>query len=681
MVIVKRLYTFMLQRFLPLLAMTFCICLFIVMMQFLWKYIDDLVGKGLAISVIGELFFYAALSMVPTALPLAVLLASLMTFGNLGEKFELTALKAAGISLFQIMRPLIVIMVLIAIGAFFFQNNVLPIAQTKMYTLLFSMRQKSPEVEIPVKAFYNDIPGMNIFVEKKNPETGMLYDLIIYDVTQGLDNSRVILADSGRMNFTEDKTHLFLHLFRGEMFENIRNSALGATSKQFMPFRRESFSDKQIYLTFDANFSRMDESNIRSQYVGKNVVELKHSIDSIQAIVDSIGNNYGRELKTTSYVHVPYYSTTKQGDSVVTSPTPPLNIDKPLNLDTVFSSPSPDMARQYVTQALQRAQQQHDNYEFRSMVITDQQKLKNRHGIEMHRKFTLSFACLIFFFIGAPLGAIIKKGGIGTPLVISVLLFIFYYIIDNAGYKMARDSKLEVWQGIWLSSAVLVPLGVFFTWKAVGDSDVFNADAYARIFAKLTGKNPTRSIFVKEVIINETETPVVIEKLTAFLERLNNALSSAKKRSLSERILGRPSLKPLTDELNEIDEYISNTRDKKLADIFNSYPQRVTYRNIEDVKQTTEILLSYLDDNTDSHQVILDALRARRHRKSSMAMAVSNLRLHLKNIFSRKKKTVSQTIQTDNKPTADTQASDILTEGEGVSQLPHTETLPEDNGQ
>ncbi len=289
----------MLQRFLPLLAMTFFICLFIVLMQFLWRYIDDLVGKGLAVSVIGELFFYAALTMVPTALPLAVLLASLMTFGNLGERFELTAMKAAGISLFKIMRPLIVLMVFVAIGAFFFQNNVLPVAQTKMWTLLFSMRQKSPEVEIPVRSFYDQIPGMNLYVERKNPDTGMLYDLIIYDLSRGLDNSRVILADSGSLNFTEDKTRLFLHLYRGEMFENLRENAMGSSTSNYLPFRRESFTDKQIYFLFDANFNRMDESTMRSQYVGKNITELRASIDSISGIVDSLGTSYGSDLVTS----------------------------------------------------------------------------------------------------------------------------------------------------------------------------------------------------------------------------------------------------------------------------------------------------------------------------------------------------------------------------------------------
>ena len=202
--IIKRLYGFILKSFLPLFAMTFFIVLFIVLMQFLWKYIDDLVGKGLEISVIGELFFYAAVSMVPMALPLAILLASLMTFGNFGEKFELTAMKASGVSLLKAMSPLIVLISGIAVGAFFFQNNILPHAQVKMWTLLFSMRQKSPELEIPEGVFYDQIPGYNLFVEGKNRDTGMLYKVMIYDVSKGGDNSTILVADSGRLAFTPD---------------------------------------------------------------------------------------------------------------------------------------------------------------------------------------------------------------------------------------------------------------------------------------------------------------------------------------------------------------------------------------------------------------------------------------------------------------------------------------------
>lgn len=219
----------MLQGFVPLFMMTFCICLFIVMMQFLWRFIDDLVGKGLETSVIAELFFYAALTMVPMALPLAILLASLMLFGNLGERFELTAMKASGVSLIKVMSPLIVLLMFIAVGAFFFQNNVLPKAQVKMWTLLYSMRQKSPELDIPEGVFYDQITGYNLFVQQKNRETGVLYDLMIYDMSSGFNNASIILADSGKMSFSQDKRHLFLRLWQGESFENLKDQQVSRT--------------------------------------------------------------------------------------------------------------------------------------------------------------------------------------------------------------------------------------------------------------------------------------------------------------------------------------------------------------------------------------------------------------------------------------------------------------------
>ena len=301
--IVKRLYRFMLRSFLPLLLMTFLICLFIVLMQFLWRYIDELVGKGLEIQVIGELFFYAALTMVPTALPLSILLASLMVFGNLGERFELTAMKASGLSLMKVMRPLIIFIFLLAVGAFFFQNYVLPVAQAKMYTLLFSVRQKSPELEIPEGVFYDQIPGYNFYVQEKNRETGTLYDMMIYDVSRGFDNARIILADSGHLKLADDKEHLFLQLHSGEQFENLRQS--GAATSANSPYRRETFDLKEILLKFDANFNRMDESGMRNQYVGKNIAQLQATIDSVTKRVDSIGADYATELQGRTYVGVP----------------------------------------------------------------------------------------------------------------------------------------------------------------------------------------------------------------------------------------------------------------------------------------------------------------------------------------------------------------------------------------
>lgn len=584
----------MLQQFLPLLCMTFFICLFIVMMQFLWRFIDELVGKGVSMAVVGELFFYAALSMVPTALPLAVLLASLMTFGNLGEKFELTAMKAAGISLFTILKPLIIFMVALSIGAFFFQDKVLPIAQTKTWTIMFSLRQKNPEVEIPVRTFYDQIPGMNLYVEEKNPETGMLYDMIIYDISRGLDNSRVILADSGKMNFTEDKTRLFLHLYRGEMFENLKESAMGTSSSNFLPFRRESFTDKQIYFIFDMNFNRMDESTMRSQYVGKNVAELRSSIDSINGIVDSIGDNYARELKTKSYVNVPYYKTERTDSGPVQVVRPPVALEEPLDIDSIFAGANPSAARGYINQALAKAKRQMQDYEFRSALVLEQAKLSRRHGIELIRKYTLPIACLVFFFIGAPLGAIIKKGGIGTPLVISVFLFIVYFIFDNMGFKMARDGKWEVWQGIWLSTAVMLPLGIFFTYKAVGDSQVFNLDAYKLFFQRLIGKRMERSLSMKEVIMNEVEPEKALAMLQPFLAEAQE-LTAYYKQPLIKRLKEKGNKERLNNQLMDIVDYLSNARQPMVITMLNRYPFDIRRKDLPSIIKTTEDLIKIYD--------------------------------------------------------------------------------------
>ncbi len=603
---IKRLDTFMLQRFLPLLLMTFFICLFIVLMQFLFRMIDDLVGKGLGFDVLGELFFYASLTMVPTALPLAVLLASLMVFGNLGEKLELTALKAAGISLFRIMRPLIVLMICIAIGAFFFQNYVLPVAQSKMWTMLFSVRQKTPEVEIPERSFYSEIPNMNLYIDHKNPETGMLYDMIIYDMSRGSSNTRVILADSGKFNFTEDKTRLFLHLYKGEMFENLSNNSMGVGTSGYMPFRREKFSDKQIYFAFDANFNRMDESGIRSQYVGQNISQLQESIDSIGRRVDSIGDIYARELLSSPYVGISNYSLRRnRAQQMEIHPIEHKSISSAsdtvynFNLDSVFSSPSPAFAKSYVTQAISDAKRSLQEYEYRSLMLTDQAKLMRRHDIEMQRKFTLSFAILVFFFIGAPLGAIIKKGGIGTPLVISVFLFIVYFIIDNAGYKMARDGKVEVWLGIWLSTVALLPLGIFFTRKAIDDSSVFNIDAYKAFFMRLIGKRQQRSLELKEIVMTDVEPTYAVNMLRAFAENIDTTQAELKRRPSLFRIFGSRQLREMREPLNDLIDYLSNSTSSIVINMLNKYPFVPNYRDLDGMRDTTEKLLNFYNPETN----------------------------------------------------------------------------------
>ena len=561
----KRLYGFMLQGFLPMFLMTFCICLFLVMMQFLWRYIDELVGKGLEISVIGELFFYAALTMVPMALPLAILLASLMLFGNLGEHFELTALKSSGISLLKVMSPLIVLISMVSVGAFFFQNNVLPPAQVKMWTLLFSMRQKSPELEIPEGVFYDQIQGYNVFVKEKNRQTGVLHDMMIYDMSSGFSNSRIILADSGKMKFTHDKKHLALTLWTGEQFENLRDQQL---ARGGVPYRRESFSYKEIMIPFDANFNRMDESNMRSQYIGKNIDELRHTIDSVNVRLDSIGNSYSTMLLDHNYGGISTYSTVyKDGRSQLTKmPLPAVSAS--CDIDSLFAGKAIRDRQRYVSYAIERARQMQTDLEFKSYTTADDKRTIIRHQIELQKKFTLSFACLIFFFIGAPLGAIIRKGGLGMPIVVSVFLFIFYYIIDTAGFKLARDGRLEVWQGIWASSAVLLPLGIFLTYKAVNDSDVFKMEVYVDKFKKFIGRSAVRHVEKKEVIMDEVDSLVVVEKTNALCELVREFIARYRRRQSYVdywmRGYDREALAKITETMEHLVEYTSNS-DRQLV--------------------------------------------------------------------------------------------------------------------
>ncbi|MDE5881429.1 MAG: LptF/LptG family permease [Muribaculaceae bacterium] len=563
----------MLQSFLPLFAMTFFIVLFIVLMQFLWKNIDDLVGKGLEMSVLAELFFYAALTLVPLALPLAILLASLMTFGNLGEKFELTAMKASGVSLLKAMSPLIVFISGIAVVAFFFQNDVLPHAQVKMYTLLFSARQKSPELEIPEGVFYDNIPGYNLFVREKNRETGMLHEVMIYDVSRGGDNSTILLADSGRLAMTPDMRYLYLHLFQGQQFENLREQK---SMDKNVPFRREEFAEKEVLIPFDANFNRLDESGMRRQYVGKNMKELNHSIDSIGARLDSTGTIYSAELKRMAFPNLTAGRMWHSEEEKKQEEAKDTAVVKPIDIDTLITSLPTNVRENIFNQASSLAQQQVSELQFKSLTVHDDKRIMRRHEIELLKKFTLSVACLVFFFIGAPLGAIIRKGGLGTPLVISVLLFLFYYIIDNTGYKMARDGRWVVWCGIWLSTFILAPLGIYVTYKAMNDSSVFDADRYKALFSKLIGRKVDRKVNYKEVIINDISTSEAIARLSALREM---ALAFVERYSKRQSYMtywkqgyDSASILQISETLEEDVEYMTDCRNQLAVNKLMDYP-------------------------------------------------------------------------------------------------------------
>lgn len=515
----------MLQTFLPLFLMTFGICLFIVLMQFLWRYIDDMVGKGLGVPVLAEMFLYAALFLVPMALPLAILLASLMTFGNLGERLELLAMKSAGVSLIRIMKPLIITISFICVGAFYFQNNVMPVVQVKLYTLLYSMRQKSPELDIPEGTFYKDIPNFNVYVRQKDNTTGLLKDMMIYDFSEGFNNARVILADSGRLKTSANKLFLILSLYNGESFENLKNQTATTKSKAAIPYRRESFKTKDILIEFDANFNRTDELFMQNQSMGKKLNDLQTSIDSMTVRLDSIKNINSKAIYDNSYKKSLNTNPSQIANEKKEEKEEPVII---MNFDSLYQAQTPSSKASLLARARSSIESTKSEYYFKAATIGDEAYKLRRHITDWHKKFTLSFACLVFFFIGAPLGAIIRKGGLGVPVIISVILFIFYYIIDNIGFKMARDGIWQAWEGMWLSSAVLAPLGIFLTYKAVNDSVILNADTYLNALKNLIGKRSGRKIEKKEVIIFNPDYNELIPRLEKLAANSNIYLAGHK---------------------------------------------------------------------------------------------------------------------------------------------------------
>jgi lipopolysaccharide export system permease protein len=456
-------------------------------MQFLWKHVAELVGKGIGWSILAEFFLYAILSLIPMALPLAILLASLMTFGNLGENFELTAMKAAGVSLFRIMRPLIIFISMVCVGAFYFSNYVLPVSQTKLWTLIFSLRQKSPEFDIPVGEFYSGINGVNIYVRGK--EKGLLKDLMIYDFSGGFDNATVMVSDSGRVQFTADNKYLLLSLYDGESFENLKKQRLN-NSPTSVPYQRQTFKTKEMLLDFDSEFNRFDESMLQDQHVSKNIRQLTQSIDSVGKIARARSTEQAKELIKGHYLGREEMANREDKTTIKKK-----NKISKLNADSLFMSLNQDEMVRASNSAIDRAKAMKEQIAYNKMMLDEPVKYVHRHQIEWHRKFTLSFACLIFFFIGAPLGAIIRKGGLGMPVVISVVMFIIYYIIDNTGYKMAREGLWEAYEGMWLSSAILLPIGVFLTYKAVVDATLLNPEQYIKLWGFI--KRRITSIFHK----------------------------------------------------------------------------------------------------------------------------------------------------------------------------------------
>ena len=571
---IKKLDIFIAKQFGLLFIGTFFICQFVLMMQFLWRYVDELIGKGLSMEILAQFFWYMGLMLMPQAFPLAILLSSLITFGNLGESSELTAIKAAGISLMQAFRSLIVIVILISGMSFYFQNVVMPDANKSFGQLLLSMKQTNPELEIPEGIFYDGIPNCNLYVQKKDMTTGKLYGITIYKMTGGYADAAIILADSGMLQSTAEKKHLLLTLYSGEWFENMRSQDIAGSAS--IPYRRETFSTKRIVLDFDGGFNMADVAGISSSAKSKSMDRIMHDLDSIYEFNDSVAHSYYNESKYSTF----YQPSISKEDS--------LKADKKakageVNIDSIFARQSLEAKQDIVRGAISSINSQQMMISMKGDYSYSLNRQVRTHQIEAIGKITLSLACIIFFFIGAPLGAIIRKGGLGVPVIISVLVFIVYYIFENSGMKMARDGNWTVLFGKLISTAVLAPLAIFFTFKANSDSTVFNIDMYKNILFKMLGIRSKRHVYKKEVIIND---PDYIKDAEELMRICRDIKQYSHEHSLLKapnpiKVFFRPGddqvIEGINERLEAVIEDLSNTKDKTILNELNALPIIATH--------------------------------------------------------------------------------------------------------
>ena len=570
---IKKLDIFVAKQFLQLFAGAFFICQFVLMMQFLWRYVNELIGKGLSLEIMAQFFWYMGLMLMPQAFPLAILLSSLIVFGNLGESSELTAIKAAGISLLQASRSIIAIVIMIACISFYFQDVVGPNADKSFYQLLLSVKQKSPEVEIPEGVFYDGIPNANLYVQKKDLNTGMLYGIMIYRRTNSYEDQAIILADSGMMQTTAEKKHLLLTLYSGEWFENMQSQELGGSAN--VPYRRETFTNKRIVLDFDSDFNLADETGIAADARSKSLSHILNDLDSIVIYNDSIGRQFEKEARFRTFRIL----TIGKKDSLKAYAQA---ASGKVNFDTLFHHLTAVKKKRVVQQAMERAQSESFDLNMKSEYSFSLNRHERMHRMEAINRFTVAFSCIIFFFIGAPLGAIIRKGGMGVPVIISVLVFIIYYIFENSGMRMARADEWTVWFGKLISTMALAPVAVFFTHKANNDSVVFNIDLYKELLRRIFGLRTKRNIMRKEVII---EDPKYLEDVRK-LEEINAIIAQY---SEEHKLLHLPNpikvfFKISDDhEIEKIDEILedtiddlSHTRDRLILTELNNYPILMT---------------------------------------------------------------------------------------------------------
>lgn len=566
---IKKLDLFIAKQFGLLFAGAFFICQFVLMMQFLWRYVDVLIGKGLSMEVMAQFFWYMGLALVPQAFPLAILLASLITFGNLGESSELTAIKSAGISTMRTFRSLIVISVFVCFCSFYFQNYVGPSANMKMAQLMISMSQKNPELEIPEGIFYDGIPNSNLYVQKKDMKTGKLYGIMIYRMTGSYEDQAIILADSGMLQATADKKHLLLTLWSGEWFENMQSQELGTSAS--IPYRRETFADKRIVLDYDGDFNMTDAAALSNNAKSKSLSQLTSGIDSLNMTYDSVGRSIYDDAQRM-YYRIPKVN---KRDSLAAVK---LAQGKTYHFDSLYNKLTKDEKLSAVNMALNAVQSEVTELNFRSMITSDGDRLLREHHIEMINKFMLALSCIIFFFIGAPLGAIIRKGGLGIPVIVSVLVFIVYHLLDNTGYRMARGDMWTVEFGKGLAPAVLIPLAGFVTYKANRDSMVFNIDQWKAVIMKALGWRTKRHVYGKEVIIEDPNYLEDRQLLLNMNDDIRRYVEEHRLKSLPNvvqvffRYQPDHEVERISDELEKVIDDLTNTRDRVILSELNNYP-------------------------------------------------------------------------------------------------------------
>lgn len=505
----KKLDQFILRSFIGPFIAILLVVVFILMMQFLWLYIDELVGKGLSFKVILEFLGWGSATLLPLSLPLATLLASMMTLGTLGENNELLAIKAAGISLQRVLIPLGIVCGFISVGAFFISNDLIPVAYNNIYTLRDDIGKTKEEIKIPTNTFYNGIEGYILRVDSRNEETGMMHGVMVYNHTQNKGNTSLTLADSAEMKMSKDKSYLTFVMYDGSNYEETNTKKYRDTTLQL---QKVDFDKQSILIPLENYaFQKSDSSRFNDQVKSMNLKQLNESQDSIGKL-----NSEGKAENILAMSRSRILRYNEQLDTSGIKRTTPFfkeNMGVWEDIDAEIK-------------AVEKAKK---NAEEMQMNLTSYSRERYHHtfilrliDIEILKKFALSIACLIFFFIGAPLGALIRKGGLGTPAIISVLFFVAYWVIDISGVKLARDGAVTPFSGVFFSSYVLLPTGLYLTYMAINDASLFNMDAIKSLFRKIKAK--VMDLFRKKRIVYMGTPEFAVAPLDALLKNGYNVV-------------------------------------------------------------------------------------------------------------------------------------------------------------